>query len=150
MAQPPNPQVVPIAGPGGLVTREWLRYLQQLMTAAAAGDVAAVAAQLAGLSAELAALAAALASTTTAVTAVVADVDALADEIADLEDVAPVMSTDPRIDALALAVGTLPAVDPLPVSGPLLEQTEPSVVELHALFDELGKRVTALEQGYQV
>jgi len=147
MAQPPNPQVVPFVGQGGHITREWLRYLQHLITAATTGDTQAMAAQLGLLSAELAAVAAEQTSTTAELATVTADVDTLADAVAALDDAPPALSTDPSIDALALAVGTLPAVDPLPVSGPLLEQTAPSVVEWHSLLTELSKRVTALEQG---
>jgi hypothetical protein len=134
VAQPPNPQVVPLVGPGGFVTREWLRYLQQIITAATAGDVQALADLVAALNSQFASLS--------------ADVADLADDVSGTaDDLSPSASTDPRLDALALEVGALPTVVSPPVGDPCTSQPMPSASELLSLLTELDKRVAALEQG---
>jgi hypothetical protein len=148
MARPPNPQVVPFVGQGGFITREWLRYLQQIISAATTGDVQAVTDLVAALNALFASLSTDVAALETQTAGLADDVADLADDItAAAEDQSPVLSTDPRIDALALEVGTLPPVASLPVSDPLLLQPTPSASELLSLLTELDKRVAALEQG---
>jgi outer membrane murein-binding lipoprotein Lpp len=122
--------------------------LQQIISAATTGDVQAVTDLVAALNALFASLSTDVAALETQTAGLADDVADLADDItAAAEDQSPVLSTDPRIDALALEVGTLPPVASLPVSDPLLLQPTPSASELLSLLTELDKRVAALEQG---
>ena len=74
MARPPNPQVVPVVDRERLVTREWLRYLEQLAGAATAADLSALLDDVATLQAEVDAL---QATTGTDTSGLQAQIDAL-------------------------------------------------------------------------